>query len=830
MTDLPFVLRILRRSPGFFLIATLTLGLGIAANTAMFSLFYQVLLRTLPVPDPQELVVVHSDPPNMPGGTSADNSESVFSYPMYRRIRDGVKSLERVAARTSTSVQFGIEGAADRGQAEMVSGNFFDVLNVEPRLGRLLGPADDTAPGTNTVAVLSYDLWKRRFGSNSSALNRTVLLNGQAFTIVGVAPSGFRGVLAGDAPDVFLPISAWILITPGWNHYEQPSWQQFTILGRLASGSTRERASAELQPVFAAAIRDHVEQVKVKSGTARARLLAKRAELRPAAQGLNELERRWRSPLFVLLGMASLLLLIACANLANLLAARATNRAREIGVRLALGATRGRIVRLLLLESGALAFTGTVLGLLLAPALNGMLLSYLPTNSLGGWVSGRVSMPLLVFSAATMIVITVLCGMAPAFQATRAGLPALGERTSSAGYSSSGMRKVLVAGQVALSLVLLACAGLFARSLGNLMQREFGFRPARVLTFSMDAGLNGYAVDRGLGLYKNILKRLAELPGVESVSMAQFGPLSQSTSITNVSIQGYNAKEDEDMDARVMAVGPGFFRTLGTPLVDGREFEERDGSAAPKVAVVNQAFVHRFFGGRPPMGLHMSRGAGGPLDITIVGVATDVRNSNLREASKPTYYIPYDQSFEKAPRIQRASFFVRAASNFAALPASVRSLVARLDNTLPVYALRTMQEQVRESIFTDRLIAALSTAFGALAVVLTGVGLYGVIAYLVTRRTREIGIRMALGATRPDIVQMILREVLTVLCVGGFIGLLGAYGAGRSLESQLFGIRGFDPLVFAAAPMVLIGVALLAAWMPALRASRVHPVDALRHE
>ncbi len=830
MADLRFVLRLLRRSPGFFLIATATLGLGIGANTAMFSLFYQVLLRSLPVPEPQRLVVLHSDPPNLPGGASSDNSETVFSYPMYRSLRDGAHAFEGLAARSATSVQLGVEGVADRGRAELVSGNFFDVLKVRPRMGRLLNAADDTAPGTNRVAVLSYDLWERRFGARSSVLNQTILLNAQPFTVIGVAPSGFRGVLSGDNPEVYLPISAFSLIRPGWNDYERPTSQWLTILGRLGPGITRQKASAELEPLFASIIRNHVEGAKVKSQSYRALLLAKRVQLRPAAQGLNELEREWRNPLFVLLGMASLLLLIACANLANLLAARATNRSREIGVRLALGATRGQIVRLLLIESAALALAGTVVGIALAPVLNRLLLAYLPKDATAGWINEDLHAPLLAFSAGLMILVTLLCGIAPALQAARLRVSALGERTASAGHTSAVMRKMLVAAQVALSLVLLACAGLFARSLGNLMQHELGFRTERVLTFALDPGLNGYDVPRGLGLYRNIAQRIKDLPGVDSVALADSGPLSHSTSITNVALEGYAAKDDEDIDVRLMSVGPGYFRTLGTPLIDGREFEQRDGADAPKVAVVNQAFLKRFFGGRSATGRHMSMGAGGPLDITIVGSAADVRNTSLRDPAKPTYYIPYEQSMEKAPRVRRVAFFVRATSGFAALPGAVRSMVSQMDGSVPVFGLRTMQAQVEESIYTDRLIAALSTAFGALAAALTAVGLYGVIAYLVTRRTREIGVRMALGASRPDIVRMILREVFSVLLVGGVIGLIAAYAAGRSLESQLFGLSGFDPVVFVLAPAVLAAVALLAASMPAMRASRVQPMEALRHE
>lgn len=342
--------------------------------------------------------------------------------------------------------------------------------------------------------------------------------------------------------------------------------------------------------------------------------------------------------------------------------------------------------------------------------------------------------------------------------------------------------------------------------------------------------MNGYDVDRALNFYHDLLRRLQNLPGVDSVSMADAGPLSHSTHTSNVSIEGYPAKDGEEMDSVVISVAAGYFRTLGTPLLSGREFDERDGHTAPKAGVINDAFVRRFFGRQPPLGRHMSIGAGVPLDIVIAGVVSDVRNSSLRDPAKPTLYIPYEQSFEKSKQIRRASFFVRTAGGLDALPAIIRRMVAQMDSTVPVFAMRTMEQQVEESVFTERLVAALSTAFGVLAMVLTAVGLYGVVAYLVTRRTTEIGVRMALGATRSNIARMVVGEVVLVLCAGCAAGLAGAWLAGRGLESQLFGIRGFDPVVFVTAPVVLALVALLAASLPALRASRIQPLEALRHE
>lgn len=828
--DLQFALRSLRRAPGFFILAVATLGLGIAANTTIFSLFYQVLLRSLPVRAPEQLVVFHSDPPNMPGATDSDNNETVFSYQLYLRMRES-GALQGVAARSSMAVQMTVNGAAERGREEVVSGNFFDVLGLVAHVGRLLSPADDSVRGGNTVTVLSYDFWRRRFGSSASILNKTILLNGQPFVVVGVAPEGFRGVLAGNAPDVFLPISMRAALEPGWKGLDRPDYHWLTILGRLAPGVSRTQATAELLPRFGVVMREHVDLAKVPQAS-RARLLAKRLELRPASQGLNSLEREWRRPLVVLLAMVLLLLVIGCANLANLLMARAVNRGREISIRLALGAGRARVIRLLLVESALLALIGTMCGLLLSPVLARAIIGLMPANALSGWLSNELNMPLLAFSIVLMAASTLLFGVAPAIQATSAAVSPLGERTqaTSSGRVHARSRRVLIAGQIALSLVLLCTAGLFGRSLANLMRHQPGFRADHLLSFSVDAGLGGYDTERGLGLYRDLGRRLAVLPGVVSTSMAFSGPLSHSESSSNVEVQGYTPHNDDEMICGKNAVGPAYFHTLGTTVLEGREFDERDRAGAPKVAVVNQAFVKRFFGNRGAIGRKMEIGSGRALDIEIVGVVVDADNLSLRETIKPTFYIPYEQSIERGPRIRRGTFFVRANSGFDSLAGAIRSTMGQLDGSLPVYALKPMQVNVEESIYTDRLIAALSTAFGLIALLLTAVGLYGVIAYLVSRRTAEIGIRMVLGAQPGGIIAMILGEVGMLVSIGGAVGIAGAIVAGRAVESQLFGMRGVDPVVLVVGSAVLLIVAVAAACVPALRAARIQPLDALRHE
>ena len=834
--DILHAFRVLRKSPGFFLLAVLTLGLGIAANTAIFSLFYQVLLRSLPIPDPGRLVVFHAEDFHMQGHNSSDNYETVFSYPLYRALRDASTgpghSMQGVAVRSGRSAQMVWKGAAERVQTEIVSGNFFDVLGLRPEAGRLLTPSDDQLGPGNPVTVLSFDYWTRRFGANASCLNQTLEVDGKIFTIAGVAPEGFRGVLSGNSPDLYLPVSMLGTVDPAWKDYDKPNMSRFTILGRLAPGVARERAALELQPVFASLVKDELVQMKVSGARVRKALESRRIELLPAARGLNQLERQWRKPLLVLASMVGLLLLIGCANLANLLLARGVNRSRDTAIRLALGAGRGRIFSMLLAESLVIAAVGALAGVLAAPFLTSGMLRLLPADETGGWLAGGVSLPVLAFCTLLMVAAGVLSGIAPAWQSARTSEGSvLGDRTASAGggHLSPRVRQGLVIAQLALSLVLLSTAGLFGRSLINLMRHNPGFRAENVLTFSVDAGAGGYAADRGVALYRAVLQRLAALPGIESVSIADAAPFDNGETSSNVSVEGYTATDGENMDANTNSVGPAFFRTLGAPLAAGREFSERDVPGAPKVAIVNEAFVKRFFGKRNPLGLRMEVGAGRPLDLEIVGIVRDINNQSLREQVKPTFYIPYDQSKAGAKSFS-ATFFIRTRNNVDALATAARAAVAQSDHTLPVFDVITMQTRIQNSVYTDRLLAALSTSFGLLALILTAVGLYGVIAYVVGRRTAEMGIRMALGATRGDVVALVLREVGLLTLLGAAGGIACALGAMSAVRSLLFGLDGFDPFVLGGTVLLLAVVALAAGALPALRAARIQPLAALRHE
>jgi predicted permease len=831
--DLRFAFRSLRKSPGFFLLAVLTLGLGAAATTAIFSLFYQVLLRSLPVQQPERLVVLHAEGLDLPGNTSKDNYENVFSYPFYLSLRDHAKGFQGLAVRVGDSVQLEAHGQADRSDTELVSGNFFDVLGVHPAAGRLLSPSDDIAGKPNPVAVLSYDFWTRRFGNQASVVSQSLTLDGSLFTIVGVAPEGFRGIHSGNSPDLFLPVTARGLLEPAWSKsFSARDTHWLTVFGRLAPGLSRQQAAAALQPLFASNVREAITQLKITNRRKVQELESKHPELLPASQGLNELEKQWRQPLLVLIAMAGLLLLIGCANLANLLLARGLNRSRDTAIRSALGASRGRIASMLLAESLLVAAGGVLLGLALTPLLTGGILRLLPEGELSGWVSSGIQLPILAFCCLLLLLTGVLSGLAPAWQSAHTNETALlSDRTGQAGSLSPHVRKALVVAQLALALVLLSTAGLFGRSLSNLIQHNPGFRAENLLTFSIDAGGRHYSLERAFALYHDLSQRLMAQPGVESAAYAFNTPLSGSESGTNVTVEGYTEREGEDMGSDVNAISPGYFHALGSPLVSGREFGENDNQGAAKVAIVNRAFVKRFIPGRDALGVKMRRGGGKDLDLTIVGVVPDIDNNGLRKVAEPTFYLPFPQGFDsKQAFVPKATFIIRTYSNPEAMGRTVRTIAAQVDRSLPVYHLDTMQTTLNNTIYTERLLAALTTACGVLALLLTAVGLYGVISFVVGRRTAEIGIRMALGATGSSIMGLVLREVAIVSVAGAVLGAIGALAATKTVQSQLYGIGGFDPFVLAAAVVILFAVALSAAAIPALRAAGIQPLQALRHE
>ena len=830
LQDLRYALRGLGKNRGFTIVAVLTLALGIGANTAIFSLTDQVLLRLLPVQRPKELVILRSPGPNHgrtwndgPGGTS-------FSYLAYKDLRDRNDVFAGLLARFAVQVSVAGSGTSELVNGELVTGNYFSVLGVQPALGRTLGAEDETAAGANPVTVLSYGYWKRHFGLDPAVLNKQLLVNGVSLTIVGVSGSRFSGVQVGQAPDLFIPVTMKARMTPNWDGLDDRSDHWLAMIGRLKPGMSVTKAEAGLAPTYHALL-EMEEPAKGRDSKDRQEFLARKLILDPGAKGRPILQHDTKGPLLALAGMVGLVLLIACANLASLLVARGEARQREIALRLALGASRWRLVRQLMVESLLLAIGGGVAGILLASWTLGVIVRSIPENSGTSGLTPQLDDRVLIFAVAVSFLTGVLFGLAPALRATRADLQSvLKDQGSnvSGGKGNVRTRKVLLVGQIALTGVLLAVAGLFAHSLLNLNRQDLGLRPDHVLEFTISPELNGYTPAQSILLAERIRQKIEASPGVRAVSASEIPMLANSNSSSNITVQGYAAQPDENTDVNQNWVGPNFLSALGLPLLSGREVNESDTGTSPKVAVVNEKFVRRFFAGRDPIGQHFGFGSGDDvkIDTEIIGVVKDSKNVDLRETIVPTVFLPYTQS----AHFGEASFYVRTNQDPTALATTVRQTVRDFDATIPVHDLKTLTMQVDEIVYTDRLVTYFSLGLGLLASLLAALGLYGVMAYVVARRTREIGIRMALGATQRSVASMVLREIAGIAGAGLVVGLVAAYALGRVIESQLFGVKAGDPLVFAGAAMLLVIVSLLAGWLPARKAANVDPMIALRYE
>ena len=823
--DIRHASRSLRKAPGFSAVVILTLGLGIGANTAIFSLMDQVLLRPLPVHDPAALVLLDGPGP-FRGRTM---NAMTFSYPMYDDFRDRNEVFSGVLARFPLPTTIVWRGASERANGELVTGNYFDVLGVRPALGRLFSASDDHTRGGHPVAVLSYGYWQRRFGGDPQVLNQTIIVNGHPLTIVGVSGRGFTGVQVGQAADVMVPLMMKAEMTPTWNDLDNRRSRWLTVMARLKPGISRTQAEAAMNVIYRQINEQEIKEVPGGSESWRQRFVSKHLDVLPGHKGLSDLRQEFSTPLIVLMSMVAVVLLIACANVANLLLARTMARQKEITLRLALGAGRARIMRQQIVESGLLAAAGTIAGLLFAWWTGGLLLSALPGDPAARSLSADPDLRIAGFALLAGVLTAIVFGIVPALQATRAGVTsALKEEsgTVAGGGRQIRLRRVLVVAQVALSMVLLAGSGLFARSLYNLKSLDPGFRVDDIFAFSLDPSLSGYSGDRLTGLYRRMQDELTALPGVRSVSMSQIGALTGNNWSMTIRVDGYQAKEGEDLNPSVDGVGPRYFETMGIPLVSGREFTERDAKGAPRVAIINETMARYFFAGTTPIGRRFGFGGGAPTDIEIVGVVKDVRSLELRDQAPRFVYIPYAQDED----VTQLTYYVRAAPDGGASGESIRQAVRRLDANLPVFDMKTMALQVDESLFIERMVAALSLAFGALATVLAAIGLYGVMSYAVTRRTREIGIRMALGAERGRVLWLVLREVAAMAIVGIAGGLGAALWLTRQIQSQLFGLSPNDPLTLAVATMLLALVAIGAGYIPARRATSIDPMIALRSE
>jgi predicted permease len=822
LQDLRYGLRMLVKSPGFTIVAVLSLALGIGATTAIFSLLDALLLRPLPIQQPGQVVVVGTAAPGLPA-----TGFSLFSYPVFREFREKTDVFSGMFARSRLTMSMSGSGETDRVLGELVSGNFFDVLGVGPHLGRLFTEADDQTPGAHPVAVISYNFWERRFGADAQIVGQTIHLNGYPFTVIGVAAKGFHGVQVGDAPDVRIPFMMNGQVRPGGSRvFENRGDMGLSVMARLKPGVSIEQAEGPADTVFKAVREPDLRRIRGDSPDDR--IFQKlRIHLSSAKTGASSLSRQFEQPLTVLMCLVSVVLLIACLNVANLLLARGATRQKEIAVRLALGAARSRLVRQLLTEGLVLSVLVGALGLFLARWGTDVLLGFLPHGQGRNVLEVELDLRVLGFTLAVTLLAGLLFGLAPALHATRPNLiPALKNDSVLLGDGRHRweLRRLLVIMQVALSLVLLVGAGLFVRSLRNLRAVDDGYNVNQVVSLALDPAQTGYKIDQLRSFYAQLSERVAALPGVESNTFTRHVPISGGYSRYGITVPGYEPRPDEEMAVLQNLIAPQFFETFGTPLLMGRDFNSQDTPEAPKVIIVNDGLARYFFGSDNPLGRRIT--LENYKDLEIVGVVADAKYRNLKEAAPKTAYIPYSQYDTLGQR----QLCVRTAGDASTLIGAIRQEVRSLDPNLPVFDVKTFAEQINQSVSRERLVALLSSFFGLFALMLASVGLYGVMAYSVTRRTREIGIRMALGARSGNVLWLVLRETLLLMVLGIAIGLPAALAATKLAEGLLFGLTATDPLTIALATFAMIAIAVLAGYLPARRAARVDPMVALRYE
>ncbi len=818
--DVRYGARMLLKTPGFTAVAVLSLALGIGANTAIFSLVDKVLIRKLPVGEPERLVVVTA--------SRGQGVSTTFGYPDFADYRDRNEVFEGLVCYTQRALTLSEGGQAERIQGMIVSGNYFTALRVRPALGRGFLSEEDKTRGTHPVVVLGYGLWQRRFGAEPGLVGKSVNLNGYGFTVVGIAPPEFTGTVPGVAPDVYVPIMMQGQVSPGWKmdplfgprSRSLSSWLE--VLGRLKPGVSREQAAAAMTTLGSQIARAHPNA----DGSPR---VEPKFVLEDGSRGNTSLLRDLRFPLQMLMATVGLILLIACANVANLLLARAGTRRKEIAVRLAVGAGRARLIRQLLTESVLLAMLGGGAGLALAASISGLVVSFTPTNNFSTLtLDNRLDWRVLGFTLAISLLTGILFGLAPALKASRLDLVSgLKDETTLLGKRGRrlSLRNLLVVGQVALSLIVLVGAGLCVRSLQKLQAIDAGFDPAKVLVMSADVSLSGYSKERGLQFYPELLERVRSLRGVEAASLGALLPLGGGFGST-MKAEGYTPKPGENLSSDFNIIGTDYFRTMKIPLLGGREFDPSDTTTAPQVAIINETAARRFWPGQSSIGRRLILGRAPDEEIReIVGVVRDSKYRQLTEEVRPALFVPVAQDYRA-----NMALHVRTTGEPGVMVAAVRGEVQALDANLPVYNIRTLEEQKSNSLYTSRMAATLLTVFGLLALGLAAVGLYGVMAYAVHRRTREIGIRMALGAQSKDVLRQVLREGMGLVTIGLTLGLGGAIAATRLVTGFLYGVTATDPLTFAGAALLLAGVALLANYLPARRASRTDPLVALRCE
>jgi predicted permease len=830
--NIKLAFRHLLKSPFVTGVAIASLALGIGANTAIFSLVDQMLLRPLPVVEPGRLVNFKAPGPN-PGGQSCSNigeCDEVFSYPMFLDLQREQQVFTDIAAHVSFGANISAQGRTLSGEGLLVSGSYFTVLGLVPALGRLIGPEDAKVVGDGRVAVLAYDYWRGPLGGDTDVLSKTIIVNGQSLEIIGVAPRGFQSTSLGVTPRVFVPITLRKTMLTGWGDdvMERRRAYWAYLFGRLKPGVSIEQASASINPQYTAILENtEVALQQGMSDKTMQEFRTKQIVLAPGARGQSSVRAEASTPLRMLFGITLLVLLIACANISNLLLARGAARSGEMAVRLAIGGTRWQLLRQLLTESVLLGSLGGLAGLGVALlTLRGM--SAIMPQQASSTFLPQLDPTVIGFTALLALVTSVLFGLFPALHGTRPDLIATIREQggqSSGGRAAARWRTALATAQIGLALALLASAGLFTKSLMNVTRLDLGVRVDDVATFAVSPELNGYPAERSRQFFQRLEDELGQTPGVVGVSAAMVPLIGGSNWGNDVGVEGYPKGPDVDNNSRFNMVGPGYFQTVGIPILAGREFTRSDALGAPKVAVVNQAFAKKFNLGANPVGRRMDQG-NDSLDIEIVGLVQDAKYSDVKDEIPPLFFRPYLQG----DNVGALSFYVKSQAAPGALLPVISRVVSGLDENLPVEDLRTMPEQIRDNVFLDRFVTLFSAAFALLATLLAAIGLYGVLAYTVAQRTREFGVRMALGADPARVRGMVLLQVGKMTLVGGVVGLLAAFGIGKVAQSLLFQMQGSDPVVFAAASLALALVALVAGLIPAYRASRLDPVRALRYE
>jgi len=829
LRDLQYSFRTLRKSPLFTSVAVLSLALGIGANVAIFTLVNQLILQRLPVSHPEQLVLLTAKGRHYGSNTGSHS----LSYPMYQDFRDQNRVFSGLVCRYENTYSVSFNGRTELADGEDVSGNYFSVLGVGAAIGRVFTAADDVNEGGHPLAVLSYTYWKTRFAGDPSVVGKTIVVNGFPLTVIGVSQAGFDGVHQGYSPQIRVPMAMHDLLpkTP-FPELRNRRRRFVEVFGRLKPGETLAQAKAGLQPLFHQILQMEVTMPAFAKTTdyTRRQFLAMSMDVLPASKGLSQLRDQFSKPLLALMGMVAMVLLIACSNLANLLIARASGRQREVAIRLALGATRRRLTAQLLVESVVLAAAGGAVGLGLAVFLDEALLGFLPRDLTVISISTHPDTTVLGFALAVSLLTGLLFGLMPALQATRPHLASTlkEEGRGVVGGTSVLLRKGLVVAQVALSLLLLIGAGLFVHSLRNLHDLDPGFRTKNLVSFAIDPTLTGKPKEWSLDYYRRLSERIDSIPGVASSTLAVIPVLGDNEWDNGATVEGYSAKEGESVDPHMQFCSPGFFQTLQIPILAGRDFRREDGATAPKVGIVNRKFARKYFANVDPIGRHVGFGQnpGTKLDIEIVGVVGDTKYENLREEVPYELYVPYNQQ----EFVVGMTAYLRAAADPSGLFPALRRMVTELDPDVPVYQVRTVDQQVENSLVTERLLATLSGGFGLLATLLAAMGLYGVMTYMVARRTREIGIRMALGASGGSVVWLVMREVILLAAIGVAIGLPAALGLSRLVEAQLFGVAPSDGLTLSLSTAGIAAVALLSGYLPARRATAIDPMRALHWE